>query len=159
MKSGGIFMENETIVGVHPLDLRGGWGWTCFDVYFTNKRMIASFLENRSISRFWGHSVLMVQYKILDAAVVAPLTKRADGVSSADPEEIFKADKRNLSWDYDKDIATIKAKVRTGLVGPPHIEVKLNNGKKYVLTQDRERRQELIDLLRKVVGNKLTVEG
>jgi hypothetical protein len=151
-------MDNETIVGVHPLDLRGTWAFTCYDVYFTNKRLIASFLENRSMSRFWGHKVLMAGYNIADAAIIAPLTRRPDEISAMNAEEILKADKRNFAWDYEKDIKVIKSKRKTGLVGPPHIDIELTNGKHNVFIQDRERRSELTELLHKVVGNKVIVE-
>lgn len=150
-------MENEKILGVYPMDLRGGLA-RCYDVYFTNQRLVASYIESRMFPRFWGHGCILWGWYLLDYTIVAPLTRRRGEMPSADPEQILKADKRNFTWHFQDDIRAIEFKRKTGAVGPPHIEIELINGKRNILFHKKEQRNELIKLFQEVVPNKVTVE-
>jgi hypothetical protein len=150
-------MESEKILGVYPMDLRGGLT-RCYDVYFTNQRIIASYLESRMLTRFWGHGCLLWSYYLLDYIVVAPLTRRRGEKPTADPEQILQADNRNFAWSFQDDIKAVRFKRKTGAVGPPHIEIELTGGQRNVLFHTKESRNELIKLIQEIVPDKVTVE-
>ena len=151
-------MENEKIIVIYPMDLRGGGLIQCFDVYFTNQRLVTNYLESRLYSRYWGNGCILFGYYLLDSTIIAPLTRHKVKITTENPSQILKVDKRNFSWSFRDDIKSIQFKTKTGVVGPPHIEIELMDGKRNVLFHKRENRNELIKLFQQLAPEKVKVE-
>lgn len=152
-------MENEKILAVYPMDVTGRGGIKCYDVFFTNRRLIGSYVESRLFfSRFRGLGCILWGYYLVDSAIVAPLTRRRGDRPTTDPEQILKSHKNNFAWRYQEDIKAIVFK-RKGIVGAePYIEFGFLNGKPAVVSYKREKRLEIIKLLRELAPGKVSVE-
>ncbi len=151
-------MEEERILGVFPIDI-GGLYITFYDMYFTNKRIVANFVGHGGHPRTAGKlSTFLLGGGLLEYGVVRPLLAKHEGKEAfLDAEQILRADEKNFAWDYQNDIESIKFK-RHGLAGPPVMDVKLASGGKKRCFLKKENAEDLKSLLREVAGDKLVLK-
>lgn len=150
-------MENEKILGVYSLEL-GDWKCTsCFDTYLTDHRLIANYRESRMVTRFYG-GFFFWGWRLFDYLITVPLTKQKGTPTSADTEQILKANKRNFAWDYQKDINAIEFKRKRGTWGQFLFEVELKNGGKQIISYDRKQGFEISKIMQEVMPGKIMVK-
>jgi len=150
-------MADEKILGVYPLELGGTWAIKCFDGYFTNQRLIGSYVHSRIWTRYYGGCIVL-GYRLLDYLVTIPLTKRRGLRPSTDPEQILKSDKRNFSWNY-QDVKVIEFTRKRGTWGQFLANVEFLDGKKQIVCYDRKHGSELSRLMQEVMPNKVIVKA
>ncbi len=151
-------MENEKILGVFPVELSGRYLIRCYDAYFTNQRLIGSYVQSRTWTRHYG-GFLFWSYRLFDYIITVPLTKRKGVKPPTDPERILKSDKRNFAWNYQQDIKAIEFKRKRGTWGQYLISVELMNGKQRIVCYDRKHGSELSKLMEEVMPGKVTIKA
>ena len=149
-------MDNEKILGVFPIEAAGGGIIRYYDGYFTNQRLIANYTESRMWTKWYG-GCLFWGWRLFDYVITVPLTKRRGMKPSTNPEEILKSDKRNFSWDYQKDIKSAEFKKKRGSWGQSLIQVELINGKPKIVCYDQKQGKELAKLMQEVMPGKIAV--
>lgn len=156
-------MENEKIMGVYQLELGTRTLQKLFDAYFTNQRLIGSYVEGREFfPKFRGApgciTIIAWPFYLADYVIFTPLTKRKGERPSADPEQILKADKRNFAWNYT-DIKAIEFTKKNIVWGQYYIQVELLNGKPQIIGYDRKQHNELLKLFQEVMPGKVIVRA
>ena len=148
----------ERILGVFPIDVRG-WVYDFYDMYFTDKRIIANLVGHGGYARARGKIGTLFSWGgVLEYGIIRPLAKRKEKGPFLDAEQILKVDKNNFAWDYQNDIRSIKFRKKTGLWGPPAMVVRLVQGKEKLCVFRKEHFDNLKSLLQEVIGEKLVPE-
>lgn len=164
-------MENEKIIGVYQLEL-GALALPLqklFDAYFTNQRLVGSYIEGRAFTaKFRGLPTrgcsgclfgwALWPLHLADYLIIIPFTKRKGERLSTDPEQILKADKRNFAWNY-KDIKAIEFTKKNIVWGQYYIKIELLNGKPQIFGYDRKHGKELSKLMGEVMPGKVTIKA
>lgn len=143
-------------MGIFPIDVRGLAVYDHYDMYFTDKRIVANLVGRGLYERARGKiSTLLSAGGVLEYGIIRPLAKREQKGHFLDVDQILKAGEKNFSWDYQIDIESIKLKKKTGLWGPPAMVVRLVQGKEKFCVFRKEDLDVLRSLLRDVVAEKL----
>lgn len=146
----------EKLLGVFPIDIYATMLYDFYDMYFTDRRVVANAVGRGLYPRAIGNLVVLVMGGLLDYGIIRPLlAKHQDKTRLPDMEQVLKAHKGNFEWDYQKDIQSVKLRKKTGLWGPPAIVVGLSQGKEKICVFRKQDLAGLTSLLREVVGEKL----
>jgi len=150
---------DEKIVGVFPIDIRGAWLCCFYDMYFTNKRIVAHFvgrgLYSRATSKFL---IPIVMGGLLDLLVIRPLMKNDQVGPFSDAEQILKADRRNFTWNYQTDIRSIELKAHLTGFSPPGMVIVLKQGKEEKCFIRKRDFNDIRSLLQELADDKLITQ-
>jgi len=149
----------ERILAVFPIDIHGFF-YDFYDMYFTDRRILANSVGRGNFPRAQGKSILFAGLLgLLEYGVLRPLAEQKDHVPLSDPEQILKAHKKNFAWDYRNDIKSIRFKNKTGwATGGRVMEVKLSQGKHRLCVFREEHFDDLRSLLLELAGDKVVHE-
>lgn len=155
-------MIEEKVLGVFPIDQSIGQGlwFNFYDMYITDKRILGQFVGSGIFTRPPAKINLLflpifLCLLVLEFFVIRPLTARKSSVASDNLEQIPKADKNNFVWNYATDFKSIRVKARTGLIGPPRIEIELTNGARKKFIYQKKYRDDIESVLRATAGNRI----
>ncbi|MBA7503109.1 hypothetical protein ES706_01716 [subsurface metagenome] len=86
--------KTEITLRVFPIDVRGIWIYHYYDMYFTNKRIVANAVGQGENAR-----ATTMATSVFPLPVLLERMYEKKGPFS-DAEQILKADKKNFAWDY-----------------------------------------------------------